>query len=158
VIVSLKFPEPKTVTGYDFALRVKGPVKTDKEKEKKKEDEEVTEMLYKNASVLAANNIPFAFTMGAKGKPQDLLKNVRTAVEHGLSETDALKALTINAARILSADRQIGSIEKGKIANLVITEGNIFDKKSKLKNVFIDGKKFDIKEPKKKENKNKKSD
>jgi hypothetical protein len=59
----------------------------------------------------------------------------------------ALKALTIYPAEIFGVAEQLGSIEKGKIANLVVTTGDIFNKDTKVKNVFIDGKLFDIKPP-----------
>ena len=41
----------------------------------------------------------------------------------------------------------LGSIEKGKIANLVVTDGNVFEKKTKVKMVFVDGRKFEVREP-----------
>jgi imidazolonepropionase-like amidohydrolase len=65
----------------------------------------------------------------------------------------ALRALTLNPARILGIDRQLGSIEKGKIANLMVTKGDFFDKDSPVRYVFVDGKKFEIEEKKVEEKK-----
>ena len=108
VIVSLKFPEPKSLTGYDFALKTKGRRIVSREKnEKNGEDKELKDKIQSNASILHKNGIKFAFSMGLDGKPEELLKNTRTAVKHGLPEEIALKSLTINAAEILGIDEQL---------------------------------------------------
>ena len=89
-------------------------------------------------SVLAKNGVLFALVSGG-GKTGDYLPGIRKAIENGLSPDDALKATTINPARIIGIDRQLGSIDRGKIANLVITDKPIFDKESKVKRIFVDG-------------------
>src|SRR4051794_7345204 len=89
-------------------------------------------------AVLAKNGVLFALVSGA-GKTGDFLPGIRKAIENGLSADDALKATTINPAKIIGIDRQLGSIDKGKIANLVITDKPIFDKESKVKHIFVDG-------------------
>jgi Amidohydrolase family len=61
------------------------------------------------------------------------------ALVSGLSADDALRATTINAARIIGIDRQLGSLDRGKIANIVVTDKPIFDKEAKVKRIFIDG-------------------
>ena len=55
------------------------------------------------------------------------MANVRKAIERGLSETDALKALTHTPASMTGAQNQIGSLKNGNLANFIITSGNIFD-------------------------------
>jgi hypothetical protein len=62
-------------------------------------------------------------------------------------KTFALKAMTIYPAEIFGVAEQLGSIEKGKIANLVVATGDIFNKDTKIKKRFCDGKLFDIKPP-----------
>jgi len=89
-------------------------------------------------AVLAKNGVLFALVSGA-GKTGDFIPGIRKAIENGLSADDALKATTINPAKIIGIDRQLGSIDKGKIANLVITDKPIFDKESKVKHIFVDG-------------------
>ncbi|MBV8544579.1 MAG: amidohydrolase family protein [Acidobacteria bacterium] len=89
-------------------------------------------------SVLAKNGVLFALVSGA-GKTSDYFAGIRKAIENGLSADDALKATTINPAKIIGIDRQLGSIDKGKIANLVVTDKPIFDKESKVKRIFVDG-------------------
>jgi hypothetical protein len=89
-------------------------------------------------SVLAKSGVAFALVSGA-GKTSDFLPGIRKAIDDGLSAEDALRAVTLSPARILGVDRQLGSLEKGKIANVVVTDKPIFTKESKVKRVFIDG-------------------
>ncbi len=89
-------------------------------------------------AILAKNGVLFALVSGT-GKAGDYVPGIRKAIENGLSADDALRATTINPAKIIGIDRQLGSIEKGKIANIVITDKPIFDKESKVKRIFVDG-------------------
>ena len=61
------------------------------------------------------------------------------SVAWGLSRDEALKALTINAAKIFGADRIVGSIEPGKLANLIVVNGDPLEIRSRIKNVIIAG-------------------
>lgn len=94
-------------------------------------------------AVLAKNGILFAFYSDTVDQPRDLFKDVRKAMANGLSATDALKALTINVAEIYGVADRLGSIEKGKIANLVVTSGELLQERPPVKMVFIDGVKYD---------------
>jgi hypothetical protein len=89
-------------------------------------------------SVLAKSGVAFALVSGA-GKTADFIPGIRKAIDNGLTADDALRAVTISPARILGVDRQLGSLEKGKIANVVITDKPIFVKEARVKRVFIDG-------------------
>lgn len=91
--------------------------------------------------------LPFSFS-ALNVKPQDIPKNIRRMVKEGLSEKAALEALTTNPATLLGVSSSMGTIEKGKVANIVVTEKNFFDEKSKIKYVFVDGKMFEIIAPK----------
>ncbi|MBE0660575.1 MAG: amidohydrolase family protein [Bryobacteraceae bacterium] len=91
---------------------------------------------------LAKAGVPFAFTSDGLDSPADLVKAVKKSIDAGLKKEDAIAALTINAARIYSLDRRIGSIETGKIANLAVVKGDLFDASSKVEMVFIDGVKY----------------
>ncbi len=156
VLLSLDFPEPMQVTGYSFALKVKPPEvekKPSKEEEKKKEkeDKEFWDLIYGNAATLYQAGIKFAFCSAPKSKPEKLLENVRKTVEHGLPKDEALKALTVNPAKIFGVEEELGTIEEGKIANIIVCDKEIFDKKCKMRYVFVDGKKIEIvKKPEKK--------
>ncbi len=100
----------------------------------------------KGAARLAKAGVKFAFTSGAL-RPQDFIANVQKAIDNGLSKQDALRALTQNAADILGAGDQLGAIEAGKIANLVVTSGDLTAKDTKVRYVFIDGSEIDLKKP-----------
>jgi imidazolonepropionase-like amidohydrolase len=94
-------------------------------------------------AVLAKNGVLFAL-VSAAGKTGDYVPGIRKAIENGLSADDALKATTINPAKIVGIDRQLGSLDRGKIANLVITDKPIFDKESKIKRIFVDGREMKL--------------
>ena len=96
-------------------------------------------------AVLQKAGVKFAFYSDG-AQPQDLLKNARKAVEAGLAADAAVKAFTLDAAEILGVANRLGSVETGKIANLVITDGDLFAEKTKVKMVFVDGRKFDVRD------------
>jgi hypothetical protein len=100
----------------------------------------------KGAARLAQAGVKFAFTAGGAA-PRDFIANIRRAIENGLSKEDALRALTVNAAEILGASEQLGTIETGKIANLVLASGDLFARETSVKYVFVDGEQFEIKRP-----------
>jgi imidazolonepropionase-like amidohydrolase len=106
------------------------------------------ELYPSNAAKLAEAGIKFAFSSYSTPEPEKFLENVMKAMNKGLSSEKALRALTVDAASIFGADRALGTIESGKIANLVISQGDPLIKDSKVKYVFSDGIKFDIKEKK----------
>lgn len=101
----------------------------------------------KTPAALEKAGIVFAFGSDGLKEPKDFVKNASKAVRDGLSADAAVRALTIDAARIAGAADRLGSLEKGKIANLVVTEGDLFDEKSRIRHVFIDGRPVDISEP-----------
>jgi imidazolonepropionase-like amidohydrolase len=104
----------------------------------------------KTPAALHQAGVKFAFTSGFMSDPKDFIKNAAKAIKAGLPEAEAVKALTINAAEILGVAEQLGSIEAGKIANLVVTDGSLFNEKTKVKYLFIDGREIELKkEPEK---------
>jgi imidazolonepropionase-like amidohydrolase len=102
-----------------------------------------------NAAKLSEAGIVFAFTSYGLEKGVGFLAQVRKAVKAGLTEETALKALTIHPARFLGVDSQLGTIEPGKIANIILAGGEIFKETTRVKQVFVDGRRFEIKEEKK---------
>jgi len=172
VLLSLNFPKPENVTGYSFQLKVEGPTKKEKPKaktednekqegeskakteekgkDKDKEKEKESADLYANAGALFKAGIKFCFSSGGLKKPEDFVKNAAKTIEYGLPKEEALKAMTIYPAELFGVTDQIGSIEVGKIANLVITTGELFAEETKVKYVFVDGRKNKIEKPKKK--------
>ena len=97
------------------------------------------------AAKLAKAGVRFAFESGSLTNMSELMANVAKVIENGLSTTDALRAFTIWPATILGVENQLGSIESGKIANLTITRGDLFDRNTRVVHVFIDGRPVTLK-------------
>ena len=93
--------------------------------------------------ILAQSGVKFALYSGGFEKRADFLRSVKRATDAGLSPEDALRAMTIWPAEMFGVADRLGSIEKGKIANLVVTRGDLFQDGSQVKYVFIDGAKFE---------------
>jgi imidazolonepropionase-like amidohydrolase len=88
--------------------------------------------------------VAYAFTSGGLQNLGEFVRNAGRVVKEGNLSADAtLRALTVNAARMAGAADRLGTIEKGKIANLVVTEGDLFDN-GRIRHVFIDGRPVDI--------------
>jgi Amidohydrolase family len=100
-------------------------------------------------AAFAKAGIPFAFYSGGITAPKDILKAAKRSIDAGLAADAALRALTLTPAEIYRVADRMGSIENGKIANLVVTDGDLFDEKTKIKMVFVDGKRFESREPEK---------
>jgi len=143
-------------------------MKPDSGKEEKKKEEEEDKLdpeqqalkIKKEASLdqyleqaasYEKDGIQFAFAL-INSKSKDVKKNVRKMIEHGLSERAALNALTINAAKLIGVDNLVGTVERGKLANIIITDKPYFEEKSNIRYVFIEGEKieYEKKEEKKK--------
>jgi len=91
--------------------------------------------------------VKFAFYSGGITAPKELLPAVKKAIDAGLPSAAALRALTLSPAEIFGVSNVLGSIETGKIANLLVTDGDLFEKKTKVKMIFVDGRKFAVPEP-----------
>jgi imidazolonepropionase-like amidohydrolase len=94
---------------------------------------------YQTPSVLAKAGVRFAFSSGGFQFSRDVPFQAGRAVAWGLSHEDAIKALTLDAARILGVDGNIGSIEAGKIANLVVVRGDPLEVRSQIQHIVIAG-------------------
>ena len=101
----------------------------------------------KTAALLMQAGVKFAFQSGGMKNIADFLTNANEAVKNGLSKNDAIRAMTLNSAEIFGVENRLGSIEKGKIANLVVVKGDVFDKSKIIRQVFVDGKLFEPKAP-----------
>ena len=93
---------------------------------------------YQHAAMLQERGIPFGFST-KDVKTGDIKDNLRTMIENGLSEDAALAALTTTPAEILGLSQSMGTVEAGKMANLVVTTGPYFDEESRIAWVFVDG-------------------
>lgn len=93
----------------------------------------------KGPAALDKAGILFAFESSGLAEPKDFLKNAQKTVAAGLSKEAALKALTLNAATLAGAADRLGSLERGKIANILVTDGELFEEKAAIKHVFVNG-------------------
>jgi imidazolonepropionase-like amidohydrolase len=110
-----------------------------------KDWEDGCDIVFRLPALLAREGILFAFSTGRRSATAfDLPIHAGRAAAYGLSQEDALKALTLYPAKIFGIE-EYGSIEPGKIANLVITNGNILETSTIVKDVFIKGKKITAK-------------
>jgi imidazolonepropionase-like amidohydrolase len=98
------------------------------------------------AAVLARAGVTFAFA--TQGLPPERpwekwRPHLRQAIEAGLSAESSLRALTLDAARILGVGTQVGSIAAGKAAHLTVLDGDFQEPKTQVRHLFIDGRRFD---------------
>lgn len=100
----------------------------------------------KTAAKLAQAGVKFAFQSGAMRNINDFLANANKSVENGLDKNAAIRAMTLTPAEIFGVENRLGSVEKGKIANLVVVKGDVLAKDKTITHVFVDGKLFEQKE------------
>jgi imidazolonepropionase-like amidohydrolase len=101
----------------------------------------------KTAARLSQAGVKFAFQSGGMQNVGDFLLNANKAIDNGLTKDAAIRAMTLSAAEIFGVENRLGSIEKGKIANLVVSRGDILAKDKQITQVFVDGKLFEQKLP-----------
>ena len=107
-------------------------------------DMENWEMAPTNPAAFEKANIPFCFTESGLKDAKSFFTNLRKAIDAGLSEKTALDALTKNPAVVVHAYDELGSLETGKLANFIITNGPVFDDKTIILENWIQGEKYDI--------------
>lgn len=92
-----------------------------------------------NPKILADNGVSFSLTTHKLKKVTDFNKKLMKAIEHGLSETQALEALTTVPAQILGKSAKIGTLQNGRYANFLITSGAIFEENTTLYENWVQG-------------------
>jgi imidazolonepropionase-like amidohydrolase len=91
---------------------------------------------------LETAGVKYAFYSDGLDQARDLQLAVKKAIDAGLPRAAALRALTLSPAEIYGVADRLGSIEKGKIGNLVVTRGEIFDDRTKVEMILVDGRKY----------------
>lgn len=104
-------------------------------------DDDDVDQPYKSATALHKAGVLFCLNDDdPQNRGRNLPFNAGTAAAYGLGKEEALKAITLNAAKILGIDDKTGTLEVGKDANIVISEGDILDMKSSIiTNAYIQG-------------------
>jgi imidazolonepropionase-like amidohydrolase len=133
IILPVNFPETPAVQTPEEALQVS-----------------LAELRYwdeapENPRRLQEAGVPFAFTTSQLKDPGTFLGQVRKSVDRGLSKDAALAALTTTPAKLFGVERHLGSIEPGKVANFVVTSGDLFAEKTIIRDVWIDGRRYEVK-------------
>lgn len=85
-----------------------------------------------NPAFLHAAGIPFCFTAHDMEKPDEVLKNLRKAVKYGLDSAEAIRALTIHPAKFIGAEDRLGTLHSGKLAQFIVTSGDLFEPETKI--------------------------
>ena len=96
---------------------------------------------------LADAGVRFAITTDGMASLNDFLPNLRIAVARGLSSEDALAALTTTPADWLGVERTHGTIEEGKVANLIVSEGDLFTEEATVRDVWVRGTVYGVTRP-----------
>jgi len=101
---------------------------------------------YKTAAALQKAGVLFAISDDdAQTRGRNLPFNAGTAAAYGLTKEEALAAISLNAAKIMGVADKAGSIEVGKDANIVVSEGDLLDMRtSNVTDAFIQGRKIDL--------------
>lgn len=144
---------PAELKGVPLLVSVKWPVAPSTAEDREEQPLRVIrarQLAPATPAALAKNAIPFALVSGA-GKAGDFIPGIRKAIEQGLSAEEALRAVTQTPARIFGVDRQLGTLERGKIANVVVSDKPLFEKDAKVTRVFVDGREIRLPRPGKSE-------
>jgi imidazolonepropionase-like amidohydrolase len=165
ILSKVKAANAKVFLSLDLPEEKKEDKKEDKKKEGEKEapkDEKKPatpadiekEALEKRKAEFVANYVGQASTFHKAGikfgfatlnaKLKDIPANLRRMIEAGLSEDAALASLTTSPAELLGLSDRLGTIDNGKIANLVVSDKPYFTEKSKVRYVFVDGTLYEL--------------
>lgn len=108
-------------------------------------EDDAYDSMYENASKLQAAGVRFAISTGDSGAHvRDLPFQAGMASAHGLPKAEALKSVTLYPAQILGVADRLGSIEPGKLANLVITDGDMLEARTNVRHLFIAGRQLPL--------------
>jgi imidazolonepropionase-like amidohydrolase len=108
-------------------------------------EDDAYDALYENASKLQAAGVAFCISTGDSGAHvRDLPFHAGMASAYGLPKSEALKAVTLYPAQILGVADRLGSIEQGKLANLVITDGDLLEPRTNIRYLFIGGRQIPL--------------
>jgi imidazolonepropionase-like amidohydrolase len=129
----------------DVLAAKKIPVILQKTHELPSYDDEDIQQPYKTPAILQQAGVLYALSIGGFWQERNLMFEAGTACAYGLSKEQALAAITLNSAKILKLNSRIGSIEKGKDASLIISDGDLLDmRSSNISLAYIDGRQIDL--------------
>jgi imidazolonepropionase-like amidohydrolase len=133
IILPLNFPETPNVETPEEALNVELA------------ELEHWHMAPENAKRLQEAGVTFTLTTATLKEVKDFPARLRTTIERGLSKEAALAALTTTPAKLLGMENQLGTVAAGKFANLVVTDGDLFDEKTQILDTWVTGVRYENK-------------
>ncbi|HEV8357545.1 MAG TPA: amidohydrolase family protein [Gemmatimonadales bacterium] len=139
VVVSVNYPQPAQVTGWSYRLAQRRPPGDSAASARA-----ARKLIEGNAAALERAGVRFAL---ASGGSRDFIPNVRKAIAAGLPAGVALEALTIRPAELAGVGATLGSIEAGKIANLVVSSTDLLSDSARVSAVFVDGIRYEVAPP-----------
>ena len=108
-------------------------------------EDDAYDTLYENAAKLQQAGVRFCISTGDEGSDVRTLPfHAGMAAAFGLPKDEALKAVTLYPAQIMNVADRLGSIEKGKVANLVVTDGDLLEVRTHVRYLFIDGRRVPL--------------
>ena len=135
VIVPLDFPKAPNVGTSEAAL-----------------DVSLEELMHwdlapENPARMVQEGIEIVFTSHGLAKRDEFLQRLQRAVARGLDEEDALRALTTAPARLLGIEQLAGTVQPGRLANLVVSDGSLFETGAKVEETWVSGKRYRVTRP-----------
>lgn len=94
---------------------------------------------YANPAVLHRAGVPFAISSGNDENVRNVAFHASMAASFGLPRDEALRSVTLYAARVLGLEKELGSLAPGKLGDVVVTDGDLLDTRTQVEYVFIDG-------------------
>ena len=134
LVLTLNYPEAYQVDDVYDAARV--PL----------EDLKHWEMAPANAALLAKAGVPFALSASDLKDKKKFLPNLKKAIEYGLTEEQALRALTATPAALLNAQDQVGSLKPGLVANFLVCSNRLFADDNVLLDNWVQGERYQLTE------------
>jgi imidazolonepropionase-like amidohydrolase len=129
----------------DVLAQKKIPVILGKAHELPSYNDEDIQQPYKTPAILQKAGVLYALSIGGFWQQRNLMFEAGTAAAYGLSKEDALASITSNSAKILKLDDKIGTIERGKAASFIISDGDLLDmRSSNISLAFIDGRQINL--------------
>lgn len=135
IILPVDFPSAPNVASFETALNVSLETLLE------------WDLAPENPKRLADAGVNFAFCSSGLDSRSDFLKNIRIAVDRGLPKIKALQALTTTPAQLFGVDQLVGTIERGKLANLIVVDGDLFDKDTQILETWVAGQRYQIEKP-----------
>ncbi len=132
LIIPVNFPEPWDLSDPDDALHIS------------LRDLMHWEQAPSNAASLSGAGVEIGFTADGLKEPGNFLEKVRVAISRGLSEEDALRAMTATPAGLAGMEAHVGSLKSGMMANFLVTSGPLFDKETVILDNWVRGRRYPV--------------